>query len=294
MSKKLYWGLATLIILIGTGVFLYAKAEQNHTVDAHIAAAEKLITDGDYYEALLALEPLLTSKVKSETQEKALWIAHQLGEKVTKMVVAECDEIRSAVMKKTGNNILAGDARSQLYSEKVNPINQLGANILSNEMVGTFYDKGFLRQLIDKYPDSPKRPFAEYHLIYNGWGSPGIEDTIEGLNELLNVLYTYVEKYEKTGRAEVYMVYRDLAHINHGIWAMLTFPDHPDINFNVVSSGDPEKDKQNAVKYKAEALKYYALYQLNPYGLPNETENLQHLKNNDAFGIFFIGSFWGC
>ncbi|MDE0484638.1 MAG: hypothetical protein OXI67_18835 [Candidatus Poribacteria bacterium] len=292
MIKKIYWGLAPLMILIGTGVFLYVKAEQKNTVDAHIAAAEKLIIDGDYYEALLALEPLLTSKVKSETQEKALWIAHQLGEKVTKMVVAECDEIRSEVMKRTGNNILAGDARSQLYSEKVNPINQLGANILSNEM-GTFYDKGFLRQLIDKYPDSPKRPFAEYHLFYS-LESAQIEDSLEGVYEYLDVLHTYVEKYEKTGRAEVYMAYRDFAHINHGIWAMLTFPDDPGIDFNVVSSGDPEKDKQSAARHKAEALKYYALYQINPYGLPNETENFQHLKNNDAFGVFFLSGLWGC
>ncbi len=88
MSKKLYWGLTTLIILIGTGVFLYVKADQKHTVDAHIAAAEELIIDGNYYEALFALKPLLMSDEKSETQEKALWIAHQLGEKITEIFLA--------------------------------------------------------------------------------------------------------------------------------------------------------------------------------------------------------------
>ena len=39
---------------------------------------EKLITEGDYYDAILALKPLLTSDRKSEAQEEALWLAHTL------------------------------------------------------------------------------------------------------------------------------------------------------------------------------------------------------------------------
>ena len=46
--------------------------------------------------------------------------------------------------------------------------------------------------------------------------------------ETIQAYHAYIEKYEKTGRAEVYMAYLDLAHIHHGIWAALTFPKESD------------------------------------------------------------------
>lgn len=253
MSKKLYWGLTTLIILIGTGVFLYVKADQKHTVDAHIAAAEELIIDGNYYEALFALKPLLMSDEKSETQEKALWIAHQLGEKITEIFLA------------SGGNV------PRIRSEKAIPINQLGATIYYADMRGMwYYDKGFLQRLIDEYPNSPKRPIAEYYLIYNERGIPRCGN----YDEALKRLHAYVEKYEKTGRPEVYKAYLGIAHINHGFWWKLTY-------------SATEKDKQRAAMHKAEALKYYALYHINPHGLPDD-ESYERLKKNEEYGWHFI------
>lgn len=40
--------------------------------------AEILMTDGKFYEALFALEPLLTTDEKSADQEEALWLANAL------------------------------------------------------------------------------------------------------------------------------------------------------------------------------------------------------------------------
>ena len=40
--------------------------------------AEALMADGKFYEALFALEPLLTAEEKSADQEEALWLANAL------------------------------------------------------------------------------------------------------------------------------------------------------------------------------------------------------------------------
>lgn len=271
MSKKLYWGLAPLIILIGTGVFLYVKAEQKNTVDAHIAAAEKLITDGDYYEAILALEPLLTSKVKSDTQEEALWIAHVVTLNWEKAIIE--------------NSLWGKDT-----NEQISIINNLGADF-DNIEINFGYRCGFLQQLIDRYPESTRRPIAEYYLIQKNYPVPMC---VPGGGDILEELYAYVDKYEKTGRFEVYMAYLDIAHIQHGLWAVLTYPDEPSAGGRMgegFATDDPEQDKKDAAVYKAEALKYYQKYHFNPHGLPGD-DSYERLKKNEAFGWYFI--VWGC
>ena len=107
-------------------------------------------------------------------------------------------------------------------------------------------------------------------------------------------LCDYINKYEKTGRVEVYKAYLDIAHLHHGLWAVLTYPDEPGPGGGMgegYTSADPEKDKKRAAAHKAEALKYYALYHLNPHRLPND-EGYERLKKNEAFGWYFI--VWGC
>ncbi len=73
----------------------------------------------------------------------------------------------------------------------------------------------------------------------------------------LSALHAYIEKYKKTGRAEVYLAYLDIAHIHHGLWAVLTFPDDPYVvKFDTFGTGDPEKDKKLADSHREIALKY--------------------------------------
>ena len=157
------------------------------------------------------------------------------------------------------------------------------------------YGYGFLQRLIDEYPNTPKRPIAEYYLIRKGAVVLGVDA------ETIQAYHAYIQTYEKTGRAEVYMAYLDLAHIHHGIWAALTFPDESDAPVRHdafgydgdYSSEDPEKQKATAAAHKAEALKYYTLFHLNPHGLPEpEDEGYKRLKNEEEFGWDYI--IYGC
>ena len=107
------------------------------------------------------------------------------------------------------------------------------------------------------------------------------------------------------------MAYLDLAHIHHGIWAALTFPKESDaaVRHNAFGyDGDycfqnPEKEKAVAAAHKAEALKYYARFHLNPHGLQDNYDGYEVygfkdetgyelLKKNTIFGWQFI--VYGC
>ena len=262
MSKKLYWGLAALVIFIGTGVFFYVKAEQRYTVDTHIAAAEKLITDGNYYEAILALKPLLINDETSQHQEDALWLAHTL----------------------------TLNWEQAITDEQISIINNFGADF-DNIEINFGYRCGFLQQLIDRYPESARRPIAEYYLIQKNYPVPMC---LTGEDDILEKLQAYVDRYEKTGRYEVYMAYLDIAHIHHGLWAVLTYPEETGPGGCMgdgYTSADPEQDKKRAAAHKAEALKYYQKYHFNPHGLPDD-DSYERLKKNEAFGWYFI--VWGC
>lgn len=46
--------------------------------ESPLEKAEVLMADGKFYEALFALEPLLTTDEKSVNQEEALWLANAL------------------------------------------------------------------------------------------------------------------------------------------------------------------------------------------------------------------------
>ncbi len=279
-----------LILLLICVTFTLKQLQSDVDVQTPIKKSHELIEAGKYYDALLALKPLLTSDQKSEAQEDALWLAHQLGDKVTGMIDSEL-QANYHRMAKAGKTDLARQAEKKTFKAKVKPLNELGARIYDYaEMQDRHYDKGFLQRLIDEYPKTLKRPFAEYELIFTGEGIPRsgfAEDT-------LKTLYDYISKYEKTGRVEVYRAYLDLAHLHHGLWAVLTYPDEPGPSGGMgagYTSDDPEEDKKRAAEHRSEAIKYYALYHLNPHRLPAD-ESYQRLKNNEEFGWFYV--VWGC
>ena len=249
----------SLLLIGATFTVKYLQSETD--TQSPLAKAEELITTENYYKAILALKPLLTSNEKSEAQEQALWLAHQLVGKISYSVFQD-EKCRES-------------------------LNELGVNLYYSEMGAEyFYYMSFLNRLLEAYPNSPKRPIIEYLSISDGRGAPNEEVAIEAL-------HAYVDKYEKTGRYEVYRAYLDIAHLHHGIWAAITYPDeptiHPEVNY---ASDDPEEDKQRAAAHRAEALKYYALYHLNPYGLPND-ESYEHLKKNEPSGWGYLFDY-GC
>jgi len=127
LSHRLFTG--GLVFLIVCIFPFRSPANAETTVETAIAKAEKRIIKGEYYQAILALEPLLTSKAKSEAQEEALWIAHTLTIKWEREI---------------SEKGLWGKATH----EKIGYINQFGADFDSVE-INFGYRFGFLQRLID-------------------------------------------------------------------------------------------------------------------------------------------------
>ena len=254
-------------------------------IDTAVAEAEKLILSEKYYEAILALETFLMSKEKSKAQEEALWLAHQLSEKVVEKVEEERHELhqRRSEYQTQAEQESMTEVKTVWWdatSEKMRVLNRLGADAgyWADPISSFYYNEGFLQQLIDRYPESPKRAVAEYYLIFDWLGSPRPET----LSLTLSALHAYIEKYEKTGRAEVYKAYLDIAHIHHGLWAVMTFEGR-----DGGMASRLKDDTKSAEAHKTEALKYYLKYHLNPHGLP-EDEGYELLKNEEEFGWSYI------
>ena len=285
LFHRLFLGVSVLLI------FSISEPLANDTPRrTPLAAAENLIREGAYYQAILALEPLLMRQEKSDAQQEALWLAHQLAKKCVPVMQKEYGYSETSFEVKT--------------SEKTRRLDQMvGGKFWDFAMYFYDYGYGFLQRLIDEYPNTPKRPLAEYYLIQKGAVVPGYDA------ETIQAYHAYIQTYEKTGRAEVYMAYLDLAHIHHGIWAALTFPDESDAGMwdgfgygGDYSSQDPEKEKATAAAHKAEALKYYARFHINPHGLRDNYDcefygfkdetGYELLKNNAIFGWQFI--LYGC
>lgn len=213
--------------------------------------AEILMTDGKFYEALFALEPLLTTDEKSADQEEALWLANAL----CKTWISTDDFYKRWEKEKQAKN-----EPELMYSDgfmrwdKVITLNQWGARIEYMPFAADAgYQYGFLKRLVTLYPESSWRPAAEYYLIEED----GYNER-EPVEKSLNAHYAYIKKYEKSGLTEVYMAYLHVAHVNDNLWQALKSPESRYNDW--FTSGDPETDKADAAKHKAEALKYYAKF----------------------------------
>ena len=257
--------------------------------------AEALITELKFYEALIALEPLLTTDHKSEDQEQALWLANTLCNQLRRSLSDEFREIEldslwrqfsdADELKNYPNPQRSGVA---LKWEKAAALNWLGANITYNEIGASYwYHYGFLKRLIALYPNSSWRPAAEYYLIQEGYPTPRYID------KTLGALHHYVEKYAKSGLAEVYMAYLDIAHLNHGLWAVLAHPDNPYSRHFEINTDNPEKDKEHAARCKAQALKYYSKFiarygNIDRYESKDVIESFEELKQDKVSGYGWI------
>ena len=235
--------------------------------ESPLEEAEALITELKFYDALVALKPLLTTDQKSEDQEEALWLANTLCNQLMRILI---DEFREE-HENPSNFGLPSD--QGVKWEKAAALNRLEANITYDEIGGIYrYHYGFLKRLVALYPNSSWRPATEYYLIQEGYPTP------RDIDKTLDALHDYVEKYAKSGLAEVYRAYLDIAHLNHGLWVVLAHPDSPYSRHFEISSDNPEKDKQRAVKCKTEALKYYAKF-IARYGNTVRYESRQVIKN---------------
>lgn len=218
--------------------------------ESPLEKAETLMTDGKFYEALFALEPLITADEKSVDQEKTLWLANALCKT---WVYSDDFYKRFERDKQAKNKPEFKHSDGFLWWDEVIILNQWGAKIAYNHLGSApDYQYGFLKRLVMLYPNSSWRSAAEYYLIEDGYNER------ESVKKSLNAHYAYVKKYEKSGLIEVYMAYLYIAHVNDNLWQALKSPDG---QFNDwFTGGDRETDKADAAKHKAEALKYYAKF----------------------------------
>lgn len=271
--------LLVISICLFTLAFSFGKAE------SPLEKSEALITKLKFYDALVALEPLLVDDKKSEDQEKALWTANMLCGRLKGIL---SDDYLEYYQERKGKGFIKGNLVKEWG--KVNPLNRLGADFGWSEPGGVFiYHYGFLKRLIELYPNSSWCPAAEYYLILEGYD---ISQGTLSVDETLKAMYAYIKKYAKSGLAEVYLAYLNIAHINHGRWAFLMHPNVEGPCGPVVSPVEvSEKDKDRAAVLKAEALKYYGKVIVgSPWRYQREQalEYYKELKQNKATGHNFL------
>ena len=214
--------------------------------ESPLEKAETLMTDGKFYEALFALELLLTTDEKSVNQEEALWLANAL----CKTWVHSDDFYKKWERDK---KIKKEPELWFMEWDKVTTLNQWGARIVYEHFnARAEYAYGFLERLVTLYPNSSWRPAAEYYLIERGYNER------EPVERSLDAHYAYIKKYAKSGLTEVYRAYLHIAHVNDNLWQALKSPKGK--FYDWFTSGDPETDKADAAKHKREALKYYAKF----------------------------------
>jgi len=207
-----------------------------------LARSESLMSEGEFLQALLTLEPLLATAEKSSSQEEAFWRANAL-----------CDALVNdyiLLRRFVGERGQAQTETRYLEWEKVVKLNELGAEISFNHLATNYhYGYGFLKRLIKSYPNTKRRPSADYYLIERRYNSG------EAVEKWLGDLRAYVGKNADTGVIELYMAYLDIAHINDNLWQLLT---HPNEYSQYFTGPDRRLDEEKAAHCKKEALEYYA------------------------------------
>ena len=219
--------------------------------ESPLEKAETLMTDGKFYEALFALEPLLMADEKSVDQEEALWLANAL---CRTWVHSNDFYERWEREKRAKNKPRFKHSDGFMWWDKVITLNQWGARVIYEHFnARAEYAYGFLKRLVALYPESSWRPAAEYYLIEHGYNER------EPVEKSLNAHYDYIKKYAKSGLTEVYMAYLYIAHVNDNLWQALKSLGESE-HYIGFTSGNMQKDKADAERYKAEALKYYAKF----------------------------------
>jgi hypothetical protein len=257
--------------------------------ESPLEKAEALMTEGKFYEALFALEPLLTAEGKNADQEEALWLANAL---CRTWVNSNDFYERWEKTKQEKNKPEFMYANGFMQWDKVILLNQWHAEIgYEHFNARPDYQYGFLKRLVTLYPESSWRPAAEYYLIKHGYNER------EPVEKSLNAHYDYIKKYAKSGLTEIYMAYLHIAHVNDNLWQALKSLGESE-HYIGFTSGNTQKDKADAERHKAEALKYYAKFIVSVSGKEykgifshqyRETlERYENLKQNKEWNSWFI------
>ncbi len=207
-----------------------------------LARSESLLSEGEFLQSLMVLEPLLAAAEESSSQEEAFWRANALCDTLVNDYIL----LRRFVEERGQNQM----ETRHLEWEKVVTLNRLGADISFDHLATNYrYGYGFLKRLIESYPNTSRRVSADYYLIERRYNSG------EAVEKWLRDLRAYVESNPDSGVIELHMAYLDIAHINDNLWQILT---HPGEYSQYFTGSHPRSDREKAARCKKEALRYYA------------------------------------
>ncbi|KAF0124397.1 MAG: hypothetical protein FD189_2434 [Elusimicrobia bacterium] len=195
-----------------------------------------LMAGASYYEAVIALEPLLLGKEMSDAQMEAYYLADRISNKLIGefLLITEFEKLPSTTT-----------YREYMKWEKIVRLNRLGAGITYDHMCGCYdYHHAFLRTYLEKYPAGNYAPAAEFYTI-----RPGRNELSEVERELKE-LYAYVKKYPEGRESDKARL--KIARINDNLWDLLYHGGWPPF-----SSGDKARDGARAEECRRTSLSLY-------------------------------------
>lgn len=233
--------------------------------------SRSLMAGASYYEAVVALEPLLFGKEKSDAQMEAYYLADLISNKLIGefLLIAEFEKLPRTTT-----------YPEHLKWEKIVRLNRLGAGITFDRLCDCYdYHHAFLRTLLERYPDGKYAPAAEFYTI-----RPGRNELAEVERELKE-LYAYIKKYPKGKESDKARL--KIARINDNLWDLLYHGGWPPF-----SRGDKAGDGKRAEECRKTALSLYKgllkSRHLSPEALKDVKERYEGLGSLKHSSVYYI------
>ncbi|HOI41383.1 MAG TPA: hypothetical protein PK523_00425 [Elusimicrobiales bacterium] len=250
---------------------LLGIAVVSHAETSALEISRSLMAGASYYEAVVALEPLLLGKEKSAAQMEAYHLADLISNKLIGefLLIAEFEKLPRTTT-----------YPEHLKWEKIVSLNRLGAGITYDHLCGCYdYHHAFLRTLLERYPDGKYAPAAEFYTI-----QPGRNELSEVERELKE-LYAYIKKYPEGKESDKARL--KIARINDNLWDLLYHGGWPPF-----SSGDKAGDGKRAEACRRIALSLYKgllkSRHLSPEDLKDVKERYEGLGSLKHSSVYYI------
>jgi len=138
-----------------------------------LSQARALVAQGEFIDALLALDPILAEESRSPEQEKAIWLAEKLSARLSASSNLLERYMRThdiPVVEPLGAGV---DHRAFSRWDFIETLNALGSGFWWDEIAGFFnYRHAYAERILAEYPDTKHRAAAEYYVIQPGRNAP--------------------------------------------------------------------------------------------------------------------------
>lgn len=237
--------LLALLVGLSAGAYGEHRPQRIQGEVQELTRAKSLYQLGEHYQALEALFPLLRGEnggeASREFHEAGLWLANQICEEFVNYNIL-VKWVDNAFPDRT----LEGEFRS---AEPYVKLNDLGADIRFDQVSASYiYHYGFLRQLVEKHPDSNRVEAAKYYLI------PRTFQDRKQAEIWVAVLEEYIQNHSEAGTPEYVWAHLDLARIHDVLWELIEHPSHFSEGF---TSQDKVGDRAYARACRRAALTHY-------------------------------------